>query len=62
VREALRDWQLKRQLRQEDLKRLQELWDEGVTSGPAEPVDFDELRRLARQRMDAVKKASADGG
>ena len=27
VREALRDWQFKRQLRQEDIKRLRQLWD-----------------------------------
>jgi antitoxin ParD1/3/4 len=29
VHEALRDWQLKRQLQQENLKRLREFWDEG---------------------------------
>jgi antitoxin ParD1/3/4 len=61
VDEALRDWQLKRQLRQENLKRLQELWDEGLASGPAKPLDFDELRCMARQRLDTVKKVSADG-
>jgi antitoxin ParD1/3/4 len=32
VREAIRDWQFKRELRQEDLKRLRQLWDEGKTS------------------------------
>jgi antitoxin ParD1/3/4 len=62
VREALRDWQLKRQLRQENLKRLQELWDAGVASGTAKPLDFDELRRMARERLNAIKKASADAG
>jgi len=62
VHEALRDWQLKRQLRQENLKRLQELWDEGLASGLAQPLDFDELRRTARERLDAIKKASTDGG
>lgn len=51
VREALRDWQFKRQLRQEDLKRLRELWDQGKASGTAAPADFDPARREARQRL-----------
>lgn len=29
VREAVHDWQMKRELRQEDIKRLRQLWDEG---------------------------------
>ena len=44
VREALRDWQFKRELRQEEVKRLRKLWDEGKASGPPEPLDFGELR------------------
>ena len=51
VREALRDWQFKRELRQEDLKRLRQLWDEGKASGAAVPVDFEAARREARQRL-----------
>lgn len=51
VREALRDWQFKRELRQEDLRRLRQLWDEGKVSGTATPVDFDSARREARQRL-----------
>ncbi len=62
VREAIRDWQFKHQLRQEDRKRLRQLWDEGVVSGPAEPIDFDELRRTARQRLMRAKKTPSDGG
>jgi antitoxin ParD1/3/4 len=51
VREAIRDWQFKRELRQEDLKRLRQLWDQGKASGTATPVDFDAARRMARQRL-----------
>lgn len=51
VREAVRDWQAKRELRQEELLRLRRLWDEGKASGQAEPVDFDDLRREARARL-----------
>jgi antitoxin ParD1/3/4 len=56
VREALRDWQAKRELRREDIHRLQELWDEGKASGKASPLDFNELRNEARRRL---KKAQA---
>ena len=51
VREAIRDWQFKRELRQEDLKRLRQMWDEGNASGAAAPADFDAARREARQRL-----------
>ena len=51
VREAIRDWQFKRELRQEDVKRLRKLWKQGKASGPAQPLAFDELRREARKRL-----------
>jgi antitoxin ParD1/3/4 len=35
VREAIRDWQFKRELRQEDLSRLRQMWDQGKASGSA---------------------------
>jgi antitoxin ParD1/3/4 len=51
VREAIRDWQFKRELRQEDLHRLRQLWDEGKASGPTTQVDFDKTRLEARRRL-----------
>jgi antitoxin ParD1/3/4 len=60
VREALREWQFKRELRQEDVKRLRQLWDEGKASGPARPLDWGELRREARQRLAQTEKAQGD--
>jgi antitoxin ParD1/3/4 len=36
VREALRAWQFKQELRRKDVERLRRLWDEGKASGPAE--------------------------
>ena len=59
VREAIRDWQFKREMRREDVRRLREAWDQGKTSGAANPLDFEELRRDARQRL---KVASGLGG
>lgn len=55
VREALRDWQFKRELRREDLERLRRLWDEGKASGPAERLDFDVVRREARRRLESLR-------
>lgn len=43
IREALRDWQFKRDLRQEEVKRLRELWDEGKASGPGLPLDVNRI-------------------
>jgi antitoxin ParD1/3/4 len=51
VREAIREWQFKRALRQEDLRRLRQLWDEGKASGATTPVDFENARSEARQRL-----------
>ncbi|TPI21890.1 type II toxin-antitoxin system ParD family antitoxin [Mesorhizobium sp. B4-1-1] len=58
VREAMRDWLAKRELRKEDVRRLQRLWDEGKASGEPETLDFDTLRREARQKL---KDASPNG-
>jgi len=51
VREAMRDWLAKRELRHDDIRRLRQLWDEGKASGRPEPVDFDALRKEARQKL-----------
>ena len=61
VREALRDWQFKQELRRKDVERLRRLWDEGKASGPAEPLDFGELRKQARRRLAEIQKAQVDG-
>lgn len=55
VREAIRDWQFKRELRHEDLKRLREAWDAGIASGPPTPMNFAEHHKKARLRL---KRAS----
>lgn len=55
VREAIRDWQFKRELRQEDIRHLRRLWDEGIASGKSEPVNFSRFRTEARQRLRKAK-------
>ncbi len=59
VREAIRDWQFKRELRQEDLRHLRQLWDQGKASGTATPVDFDATRHEARQRLAVAEEDEA---
>ena len=51
IREAIRDWQFKRELRQEDIQRLRQMWDEGKASGKAKQVDLDGLRQEGRLRL-----------
>jgi antitoxin ParD1/3/4 len=60
VRQAIWDWRLKRKLRQEDIERLRQLWDEGQASGPARPLDMEKLLRKARKRLARVKAAHDD--
>jgi antitoxin ParD1/3/4 len=59
VREAIRDWQFKRELRQEDLRRLRQLWDLGKASGTATPVNFDDARQEARRRLASAEEDQA---
>jgi antitoxin ParD1/3/4 len=61
IREALQDWQVKRELRQQDTDQLRKLWDEGKTSGEPAPLDFDALKTEARQRLHNTPRLKADG-
>jgi antitoxin ParD1/3/4 len=54
VREAVRDWQFKREYRQEDVKRLRRLWDEGKASGPAEPFDIERTLAASKARLGEI--------
>lgn len=58
VREAVRDWQLKRELRCEDIRRLRHLWDQGIASGAAGELEMTKLRGDARKRLEGAKKSS----
>lgn len=62
VREALREWQARRELRRDEIERLRKAWDEGIASGSSGPRDMDSLRREARKRLDAARKDSTDAG
>ena len=51
VRDALREWQLKRAVDRDVVEQLRRLWDEGLASGAAEPLDMAALKREARARL-----------
>ena len=50
VRDALREWKLKRAVESEAILELRRLWQEGLDSGTAEPLDMEEIKRSARSR------------
>ncbi len=60
VREAIRDWQLKRALQQDDIRRLRQLWQEGLASGSAGELDMAALRQEARARLNGARKVTPD--
>jgi antitoxin ParD1/3/4 len=51
VREALREWKWKRDLRGDELNRLREHWQTGKSSGAAVPINLSATRKEAQQRL-----------
>jgi antitoxin ParD1/3/4 len=51
VREALRDWQFKQQLRRDDTTRLRQAWEAGKASGPSQPFDIERIIANATARL-----------
>ncbi|MFM2280848.1 MAG: hypothetical protein RLZZ444_3079 [Pseudomonadota bacterium] len=58
LRDAMQVWQEKRKAREADVHKMRQLWDEGIASGSAQPMDFGELRDEARNRL---REAIANG-
>ena len=61
VREALREWNERKPLREVEIERLRKAWHDGLASGTARPVDFDAVKRRGRERL-AGLKARNDAG
>jgi antitoxin ParD1/3/4 len=55
VREALRDWQLRRSLHQKELEELQRLWQEGANSGPGNLASIQAIKAEARRRFEQAE-------
>lgn len=56
VRDALRDWKMKRALQQQQLEEMRHLWDEGIKSGEGRFANMEEIILEARQRFDAERE------
>jgi Arc/MetJ-type ribon-helix-helix transcriptional regulator len=54
--EALDEWLLRHGAEFGDAEVLKKLWDQGMGSGAAEPIDFGKLREEARHRLEAAKR------
>ena len=50
VREALRDWKLKKHLEQSEIERVRALWSEGLESGKSMLNSVEEIKAEARRR------------
>jgi antitoxin ParD1/3/4 len=59
VRDALRLWESRRQLRARDLEVLRTRWDEGKASGRAGPLD---IKRLIAEERDRLEGGGAGDG
>lgn len=51
IREALREWKLKRALQQNELVELRSLWQTGLGSGPGRYATMDDIKAEARRRL-----------
>jgi antitoxin ParD1/3/4 len=49
-------------LREQDIKRLRQMWDAGIASGSAGELDMKKLRREARERLKGAAKAFGNVG
>jgi antitoxin ParD1/3/4 len=55
IRTALREWELKEELRRLEGERIGKLWDEGIASGPA--VEGPPVMERLRAKYAALEKA-----
>jgi antitoxin ParD1/3/4 len=51
IREALRDWKLKRSLQHNQISELRSLWKTGLASGAGRFTDMDAIKAEARRRL-----------
>jgi len=56
IRDALRLWGSRRELRQRDIEVLRQRWDQGIASGVAGPLDIERLIAEERAKLSAKKR------
>src|ERR1700722_16069472 len=53
IREALREWKLRRTLKLHEQEEIGRLWAEGLASGPGRFGSIEDIKREARRRLEA---------
>ena len=56
VREALRDWKLRRSLQQKEIEELRRLWNQGLDSGQGRFADMAEIKAEAKRRLEEMQE------
>lgn len=62
IREALREWKVRRESRAEAISELRRLWQEGVDSGGWHPPDTEEIKREGRRLLEQTRRAKGKRG
>ena len=57
VSEAVMVWLQSRREGELDAKKLLQLWNEGIASGPSEPLDMAAIKREGRRRLKELQAA-----
>jgi len=55
IREALREWKLRRSFLEQERDHLRALWDEGLASGKAEPLNIAAIKSEGRRHLSRGK-------
>ncbi|BBB91669.1 MAG TPA: type II toxin-antitoxin system ParD family antitoxin [Methylomusa anaerophila] len=55
IRDALRDWKVKRTLQQQQIDELRRLWNEGINSGEGRFSNMEEIVKEAKRHFDAKR-------
>jgi antitoxin ParD1/3/4 len=56
IRDALRDWKIKRTIQQQQIEQLRRLWTEGLSSGPGRFATIEEIIGEAKARFAAERE------
>jgi antitoxin ParD1/3/4 len=59
IREALRDWKIKRQIQQHELEILRNQWQAGLDSGVGKLADINAIKTEAKKRLNAKAEHGA---
>ena len=59
IREALRDWKIKREIQQHELEILRQQWQAGINSGAGTYASMDEIKAEAKKRLNAKAEHGA---